>query len=49
MKLHWNFSSPERPLTPVIYLYLDRLQNWLRGDARSDVRNRQNVQAAAAE
>jgi multidrug efflux pump subunit AcrB len=35
--------------TPVIYLYLDRLQDWLRGDARSDVRNRQNVQAAAAE
>jgi hydrophobe/amphiphile efflux-1 (HAE1) family protein len=35
--------------TPVIYLYLDRLQNWLRGDARSDVRNRQSVQAAAAE
>jgi hydrophobe/amphiphile efflux-1 (HAE1) family protein len=35
--------------TPVIYLYLDRLQNWLRGDARSDVRSRQNLQAAAAE
>jgi multidrug efflux pump subunit AcrB len=35
--------------TPVIYLYLDRVQTWLRSDARSDARNRQNGQAAAAE
>ena len=34
--------------TPVIYLYLDRLQTWLRGAARSEVRN-QNTRAAAAE
>jgi multidrug efflux pump subunit AcrB len=34
--------------TPVIYLYLDRLQTWLRGGARTKVRN-QNTRAAAAE
>jgi multidrug efflux pump subunit AcrB len=35
--------------TPVIYLYLDRLQNWLRGGARSGADDAQNVPAAAAE
>jgi multidrug efflux pump subunit AcrB len=35
--------------TPVIYLYLDRLQNWLRRGARDDVACTQDVPAAAAE
>jgi hydrophobic/amphiphilic exporter-1 (mainly G- bacteria), HAE1 family len=35
--------------TPVIYLYLDRLQTWLQAGARNQARNRQNTQAAAAE
>jgi hydrophobe/amphiphile efflux-1 (HAE1) family protein len=35
--------------TPVIYLYLDRLQSWLMGKTRSDVHRRENIPAAAAE
>jgi multidrug efflux pump subunit AcrB len=35
--------------TPVIYLYLDRLQNWLRRGARDDVACTRDVPAAAAE
>jgi hydrophobe/amphiphile efflux-1 (HAE1) family protein len=35
--------------TPVVYLYLDRVQSWLRSDERSNARNRQKGQAAAAE
>jgi hydrophobe/amphiphile efflux-1 (HAE1) family protein len=35
--------------TPVIYLYLDRLQNWLRRGARDDVACTQDRPAAAAE
>jgi hydrophobe/amphiphile efflux-1 (HAE1) family protein len=35
--------------TPVIYLYLDRLQTWLQGGAGNEVRSRQNTRAAAAE
>ena len=35
--------------TPVVYLYLDRLQNWLRRGARDDVASTQDVPAAAAE
>jgi hypothetical protein len=35
--------------TPVVYLYLDRLQHWLRGGARDDVAQTQDVPAAAAE
>jgi hypothetical protein len=34
--------------TPVIYLYLDRLQTWLRGGVRDDD-HAQGIPAAAAE
>ena len=35
--------------TPVIYLYLGRLQTWLRGKARGEVRGGEGVRATAAE
>jgi HAE1 family hydrophobic/amphiphilic exporter-1 len=35
--------------TPVIYLYLDRLQTWLRGGMRSGTPNSQDIRATAAE
>jgi HAE1 family hydrophobic/amphiphilic exporter-1 len=35
--------------TPVIYLYLGRLQTWLRGKARGEVRGSEDVRATAAE
>jgi multidrug efflux pump subunit AcrB len=35
--------------TPVIYLYLDRLQSWLRGDASDPARYAEPVHIAAAE
>jgi hypothetical protein len=34
--------------TPVISLYLDRLQTWLQGRARNEVCNRQNQNTRAA-
>jgi hypothetical protein len=35
--------------TPVIYLYLGRLQTWLRSEARGEVRDGEKVRASAAE
>jgi hypothetical protein len=35
--------------TPVVYLYLDRLQVWLRGDKRAPQREPQLIRAEAAE
>jgi HAE1 family hydrophobic/amphiphilic exporter-1 len=34
--------------TPVVYLYLDRLQAWFRGDKRGDVKSNE-MSAVAAE
>jgi HAE1 family hydrophobic/amphiphilic exporter-1 len=35
--------------TPVVYLYLDRLQNWLSGDKKSKSREPQEMHAVPAE
>jgi HAE1 family hydrophobic/amphiphilic exporter-1 len=35
--------------TPVIYLYHRRLQTWLKGKARGEVRGSEDVRATAAE
>jgi multidrug efflux pump subunit AcrB len=35
--------------TPVVYLYLDRLQSWLRGDKAEPVGEPQKIRAVAAE
>src|SRR5262249_49504834 len=35
--------------TPVIYLYLDRLQIWLRASKRAQIEESEKIQAAAAE
>ena len=35
--------------TPVVYLYLDRLQNWLRGEQTAIGHERDNVPDVAAE
>jgi HAE1 family hydrophobic/amphiphilic exporter-1 len=35
--------------TPVVYLYLDRLQSWLRGDARRGHETEEPIHAVAAE
>jgi hypothetical protein len=35
--------------TPVVYLYLDRLQGWLRGDVTDRIRRVEEMPAAAAE
>ena len=35
--------------TPVVYLYLDRLQAWLRRDARDQDRAADDIQSVAAE
>jgi len=37
--------------TPVVYLYLDRLQNWLRGEKRRPLgeEEREEIRAVAAE
>jgi hypothetical protein len=34
---------------PVVYLYLDRLQSWLRGDKQDRGREAEEVRAVAAE
>ena len=35
--------------TPVVYLYLDRLQNWLQGEKRAETKEQQKPLLAAAE
>jgi hypothetical protein len=35
--------------TPVAYLYLDRLQSWLRGSERDRFRRAEEMQGTAAE
>jgi hydrophobe/amphiphile efflux-1 (HAE1) family protein len=35
--------------TPVVYLYLDRVQSWLRGDSREERETEERIQAVAAE
>jgi hypothetical protein len=35
--------------TPVVYLYLDRLQTWLKGSNKIQAKEAKEIQAAAAE
>jgi hypothetical protein len=41
--------SAPAPVTPVVYLYLDRLQTWLRGKKRDRAAADEKVRSIAAE